>query len=119
MKKIIALLILFVAFTVLFSGCAKPKGTFGCDNYTELSMSVSWCGYDMSVGPYDYTEYIVNAGGGTASVYASGYGQWGSIYIDVPEGGYNGVEMYWDKSKSTGNPGLKTKPVKGKTAKNN
>ena len=76
----------------------KPKGTFGNDNYTEYSMTTTWCGYNMNVGPYGYEEYEVDAGGGTASVYANGYGQWGTLYVDIPEDGYGGVEMYWNKS---------------------
>jgi len=119
MRKIITLLTVFVAFIILLSGCAKPKGTFICDNYTEYSMSVSWCGYGMGVDAYGYSEYTVNAGGGTASIYANGYGDWGSIYVNVPADGYSGVEMYWYKStdKSTSDKGLKIKKEKGSTTK--
>ena len=119
MKKIITLLTFFVALTILFAGCTKPKGTFGNDNYTEYSMSTSWCSYNMSVGAYDYSEYTVDAGGGTASVYANGYGQWGTLYVDIPEDGFGGVSMYWNKSTKSTTPekGLTKKTEKGTTAK--
>ena len=119
MRKIITLLTFFVALTILFTGCTKPKGTFGNDNYTEYSMTTTWCGYNMNVGPYGYEEYEVDAGGGTASVYANGYGQWGTLYVDIPEDGYGGVEMYWNKSTKSSEPekGLKKKTERGVTTK--
>jgi len=41
----------------------------------------------------------VEAGSGTAEVYANGYGYWGDIYITIPENGYDGVMVYWAKTK--------------------
>lgn len=106
MKKVIALLVVLIACSsILFTGCKKPKGDFIIDNYIEYSVSVSWCGYNMSCPAYGYTSNSVEAGAGTASVYANGYGYWGDIYIDVPSGGSNGVMVYWGK-KSTGDKSL-------------
>ncbi len=112
MRKFIALLtVVFVAFTLVFTSCTKPKGDFNLDNSVEYSMSADWCGYSMSVGAYGYNSYTVDAGGGTVEVYANGYGYWGSMYFDVPEGGSNTLYMYWDKKKSTPAAGLtKVKP---------
>jgi hypothetical protein len=100
MKKITFLMLFFVALSLVFTGCKKPTGTFTLNNDVEYSMSVEWCDYNMSVGAYGYNSYTVTAGGGTASVWANGYGYWGDIYIDVPEDGTNGVYMYWSKDKS-------------------
>lgn len=101
MKKIIKLLTVFVVLIFLFAGCSKPKGTFIIDNYTGYYMSVEWCGYDMSVEPYGYSEYTVNAGGGTAYVYDNYGNSWGSVYIEVPEDDYGGVEIGYKSTKST------------------
>jgi hypothetical protein len=97
MKKIMFAMMFLGAFIFLM-GCAKPKGTFINDNYTDSYMDVTWCGYNMGVGPYDYTTYEVDAGGGTAEVYSDLYGYWGSLYVTVPEDGEGGVMMYWQKS---------------------
>lgn len=106
MKKITKLtlgfiMVLMIGMVMIFTGCKKPTGTFYLDNSTEYSMDVSWSKYDMYVSAYGRNSYTVEAGSATAEVYANGYGYWGSLYFDVPEGGSNTLYMYWSK-KSTG-----------------
>lgn len=102
MKKLFALLtIVFVTFSLIFTGCKKPTGTFCLDNSTEYSMNASWNGYNMSVSAYGYNSYTVESGGGTVDVYANGYGHWGSMYFTVPEDGSSTLYMYWSKKKDS------------------
>ena len=91
MKKLVAL-------SFIFTGCAKPKGDFNLDNSTEFSMNAEWRSYDLYVSSFGYNSYSVEAGSGTVSVYANGYGYWGSMSFTVPEGGSNTLYMYWGKS---------------------
>ena len=37
----------------------------------------------------------MESGSATAEVWANGYGYWGSLYFEVPEGGSNTLYMHW------------------------
>ena len=104
-----------VIFALVFTvGCVKPKGTFNLDNYVEYSMNASWLGYDLYVPALGFESYSVKAGTGTVSVYANGYGYWGSMTFTVPDGSSNTLYMYWEKSTDGSNKAnclTNTKPL--------
>jgi hypothetical protein len=105
LKKFGGLFLIALVGILMFSttGCKKEdevkKGTFIIDNYVEYSVNVNWRGYNMFCPAFGYTENEVEVGSGNAEVYANGYGYWGSIYITIPENGYDGVIVYWGKMK--------------------
>ena len=118
MKKVIALLsIVFVSLMLVFTtGCKKPQGTFYVDNSTDYTVDVSWCGYNMSAGPYASKSWTVDTGSGYATVYVEGYGYLDDVYCDVESGGTDGVSVYYTKSADGG---TKTLHVVAKVVKTN
>lgn len=105
------IMVFMISIMFVFTGCKKPTGTFYLDNSTGYSMDVSWSKYNMSVGAYGFNSYTVEAGSATAEVYANGYGYWGSLYFNVPEGGSNTLYMYWGKKKD-GTKTIVISPIK-------